>query len=148
MNPIDFGAVSIEMPVLVYMDGSLSADPGLGLKVDRVNFVDERTMLCRAGPNSQVSGWILESDGNFRELHFVAIRRNWARPFRIFWNLVLAEYSVAPPREITVGELNDRARKIKDSYPDAPLAADLRRFLKGFPSEKFVTREMLQAWPL
>ena len=148
VSAISFGAVTLDLPVILYFGGIVAVDGGIGIKAGDIRFIDERTMLAREWRLIDLPGWFVERTGKFREFRPKGKRREWARPLRFLWNFTLSEYDVALPRQVTVGELLDRVRDVKDHSREAPIASDLRRFLKEFDRDDVVTEQLLKAWPI
>ena len=141
----DFGAVSLELPALVYLNGYFSADEQVGLKAAGVEFLSEDTMLCKEYDRSEVPGWIVESNGRFREFVPAGKRRGWARPLSFLWRFTLSEYRVSAPRSITVGELKQKLQGIKE---DRKVVAHLKDYLSRFDEREPVTQSLLRQWPI
>lgn len=141
--------MTFSFPVLAYLYGDLNVDPERAFVVMGARFPDDRTMLHKASHRkdvAEVPGWLLDADGWFRELVPIGRRREWARPVSFFVRLVQAEFAMSSPRKITVGELAGRIADIRDRFPEAPIAKDLRGFLASRKQDETVDRRMLAEW--
>ena len=142
------GGVDLLLPAILYFDGGVTVNPELGFKARGIRFLDERTMVCKEHSIDERPGWLIESDGNFREVFPTGKRREWARPMKFLWRFTLSEFEVTLPRQITAGDVYERTKVIKERSREAPIVTDLRRFMRGFGKDDVVTREMLLAWPI
>jgi len=143
--------MKLELPAVVYLDNMLTVDRGEGLRARGASFPDERTLVMKASVrknHKETSGWVLEANGNFRELKPQGRRREWAQPLSFLVQFVQSEYSVSEPRTITVAELKKYLKGVRNKFSEAPVATDLRRFLEQQDDNAPVTREMLKAWPI
>ena len=143
--------MKLEMPVVLYLDKALTVDNGEGLRARGASFQDERTLIMKASVKKnykETPGWVLEANGNFRELRPLDRRRQWAEPLSFLIQFVQSQYAVSEPRVISVGELKKHLKGVRDKFSDAPVASDLRRFLDQHNDDEPVTREMLKAWPI
>lgn len=145
MTATSFGAVSLDLPALVFLNGYCSADKEVGLRAANLTFLSDDIMVSREHFVSEVPGWIVELNGDFREFTPTAKRRSWARPLRFLWNFTLTEYRVSPPRRITVGELRQRVEGIRE---DREVLAHLKDYLIQFDAREPVTQELLEKWPI
>ncbi|MEH6418750.1 hypothetical protein [Pseudomonas sp. CGJS7] len=141
-----------DFPLLAYQDDRLFVDKdGAGFKIDGAFFPDADTMVCRVSARRgaiETPGWFLEITGRFREITPRGRRRTWALPFQFLIPLALCEYAMSAPRTISVGELKQKLVGVQDHFPEAPLAADLRRYLRKHRDDAPVTEAMLRAWPM
>lgn len=142
------GAIELLLPAILYFDGAVTVNPELGFKARGIRFLDERTMVCKEHAIDEHPGWLIESDGSFREFFPKGKRREWARPMKFLWRITLSEFEVTLPRQITAGEVYKRTEGIKERSREAPILSDLRRFMRDYGKDDVVTREMLQAWPI
>ncbi|GAB3094079.1 hypothetical protein [Lysobacter terrae] len=145
MTATSFGAVSLDLPALVCLNGYFSADQEVGLRAAGLNFLSEEIMVCKEYFRSEIPGWIVELNGSFREFVPTGKRRAWARPLSFLWRFTLSEYRVSPPQKITVGELREKVRGIKE---DRKVLAHLKNYLSQFDERELVTQSLLQKWPI
>lgn len=151
MTATKFGSQYLELPVVLYFEEKLSVDPGDGLRVIGMKFTDSNVLLCKTHARQgyvDKPGWILESNGMFREFTPRKRRREWAKPLSFLVQFVQSEYVVSDARSISVGELSVLLRDIKDDFKEAPQAADLRRHLRKYPENEAVTERLLRDWPI
>ena len=144
-------ALKIAFPALVYFRGELSVWPEEAFRVLGFHFPAETSMLCKASARRayvEPPGWLVDVDGRFIEFQPIGYRRSWARPISFLVQFVQSEFSVAPPRVVSSGELLQLAIPIKDGFPEAPVASSLRSFLRKQPSGAPVTRQLLEQWPI
>lgn len=138
--------MNIKFPILLYLDDVLTVDKdGAAMEA---SFPDRHTMLCKEIMLNHSPGWILDAAGVFIDLMPSGKRRVWARPLSFLWRFTLSEYSVSCPGKITVGELKGRIENINDKFPEAPVASDLRLFLRKYKDNELVTGEILRSWPI
>jgi hypothetical protein len=145
MGATRFGNASLDLPALVYLNGYLGADVEIGLRAAGIDFLSEEVMVCKEYFPSEMPGWIVELNGNFRELLPTGKRRAWARPLRFLWRFTLTVYRVTLPRQILVGELRERLRGIKT---DREVLAHLKHYLSQFDEGELVTQGLLEKWPI
>lgn len=141
--------MNISFPVITYLYGDLSVKPKEGFAVMGIQFPNDETMLCKAPYQRDVvdvPGWLLDAEGRFFGLTPSGRRREWLQPLSVVVRLVKAEYVVAPPRAITVGDLQAVVRDIRDRFREAPVAADLRKFLAKRADDEHVDRALLSEW--
>jgi len=144
----NIGTVDLQLPAILCFGGAVTVNPALGFHARGIWFLDARTMVCKELAGEECPGWLIEANGQFREFTPMGKRRAWARPLKFLWRFTLSEFEVSLPRAITVGEVCERARGIKERSSEAPIVTDLRRFMGGFDKGEVVTAGMLQAWPI
>lgn len=137
-----------KFPLIMYIDDVLAVYPEEATKVKNLSFPDDNTMLCLENGKKHGPGWLVDVTGQFRQLKPLGKRREWARPLSFLWQFVLSEYSITENRSITIGELRSLIENIDDPYPEAPIAEDLRRFLKQYGDDVIVSEELLRKWPI
>lgn len=140
--------INLEFPIIMYFDDVLVVDNGEGFRAMGASFPDQETMLCKESVRKHNPGWILEVNGKFRELKPKGKRFEWTRPLSFLWRFVLSEYKVFESRSVSVGELKSMIDNLDDKFPEAPLALDLRRYLKTYKEDVVITEEILKKWPI
>lgn len=148
MSAIELGAISLELPAVVFLNGSLVVSSGIGIEASGMRFPNSQTMVCKELALNDQPAWILEASGCFREFFPRGKRLAWARPLSVLWRFTKSEFDAMEPRQITVGELLDRVSKVKKAAGHVPIAKDFALFLRKFERAEVVTREMLKAWPI
>lgn len=140
--------MNINYPIISYYDGCLVADNGEGMKVMGAIFPDENTMLMKECSANQDEGWIIEITGKYIEYKPQGKRREWARPLSWLWRFTQTEYRLTKRRNITVGELKELIKNVKDEYEEAPTASSLREHLQNYNDNDIVTEQILREWPI
>ena len=140
--------MKLKFPIIMNIDDALSVYPEEAMEVLSISFPDSRTMLCMETVRNHQSGWILEINGQFRELKPTGKRHEWLRPISFLWQFVLSEYNVTEGRSVTVGELKKLIKDLKDQFPEAPIASDFSRFLSKYDDDIVVSEDILRAWPI
>ena len=151
VTAINYGNQSLNVPVVLYFEEKLSVDPGDGLKVIGINFPDKNSMLCRTHARrgfTDLPGWMLESNGKFREFIPLKRRWEWAAPISFLVQLVQSEYTITNARDISVGELRKKLQGVKDDFEEAPQAESLREHLQKYADEEVVSEQLLKDWPI
>ncbi len=141
----------VTFPAVVYFNADVSAWPQEALKVLGMRFPSAEQMICRASAKRghvEPPGWFLDSTGRFIEFRPVGQKNAWLKPLSWLVQFVETEFALSPPRQITCGELIELLKPIKDRFKEAPVARDLRSFLRRFPGDTVVNAEILQQWPL
>ncbi len=140
--------MKLEFPIIIYIDNVLSVYPEEAIKVNKISFPDARTTLCMESVKNTKAGWIIDFNGRYRQLKPQGKRREWTRPLSFLWQFVLSEYSMSKSRTIAVSELKILINDINDSYPEAPITEDLRKFLMQYEDSVIVSKELLRKWPI
>jgi hypothetical protein len=143
--------MKIALPAVIYMLASLNIENERGIRMLGMSFPDDGTMLCKASFRKDVidsPGWILDADANFTELIPRARRRESLRwlSYLLPTRFVLSEYAIGSPRKITYKELSGLLASIRDEYPEAPLAANLRKLVTRKPADELVSRDFVVGW--
>jgi hypothetical protein len=136
----------IRSPVLFFFHGDLIVGDLDELRRLGERFEDGQTYISRETLTADVPGWLLSRDGQFFELTPGSRRRESLRPLRWLWNFVRVCYAVSAPRSITVGELTERIRGLRDRFPDAPITSDLRGFLATRDPAEVIDAQTLTDW--
>lgn len=132
-------------PILLYINGVLTADAH---STQMEKYLENGIFITLDSGKDQQKGWVLDSRGLLAELIPEGKTMEWAKPIAWLWNFTKAVYKVEGWRKITVGELRKLISPIRDRFDDAPIAGDLKRFLRDFPDPTEVTPELLKQWPL
>lgn len=142
--------MTIRFPVVLYLRGVLTVEDGKDSAFG-INFSSNNAMLIKASVKKRYveeSGWILDSNGLFREIEPKSRHREWAAPFSFLVQLVMAEFYISDPEPISCRELIERLSLIPDRFQEAPIASDLRRHLGKYKPNELVSEQMLIDWPI
>jgi hypothetical protein len=85
--------------------------------------------------------WMIDANGELREMRLMGKRREWARPFRHIWTFVRVRYELGEGKAITVGEFRPLLDGCRADW-DKSLTPALNEFLAKYPDDAAFTKEM------
>lgn len=138
----------VKFPIILFLDKKFYVGPkellnALGVSTNK----NESMIFTKEHLKVSVPGWLLDYDGNYYEFHPSGKRNEWLRPISFLWRFVISEYSLSRPRKITVSQMNEIMTNIAHEKGDR-LIKKFRTFLKSCDQSEYLSKEVLDRWPI
>lgn len=143
--------MDINFPAVLFMRGALTVEDAESVRVVGMRFPNASSMIVRASAKKgyvEPPGWMLDSDGGFRDFVPKQLHRKWTASFSPLFQIVLVEFLVSDARQITGGELLEKLAGISDQFEEAPIADDLRLHVRKYPANEILSGQALKDWPI
>lgn len=139
--------MELRYPVLLCLAGDLSVCDAATLAIHDLRFEPPDTMTCKESyVSSARMQWLIQCDGTLLAFTYLGAEREWARALKMIGRFVRSRYRHTAPRQPKVNEVAALVAGLKDKFEEAPVAADLRRFLAALDPQAPLDEPTMQRW--